>query len=568
MGESALETELKFDLPAGARLPRFKGSGPIAEVSSARRMTQTAVYYDTPDLALLDAKHTLRRRTGGTDSGWHLKTPGGTGEGGVLLRREFHEPAGSARSPIPSTLRAAVAPIIDREVLLPVCVLRTVRVRRRLLDADGTLLALVEDDTVEAWRPTDLRGSAGEGGTVSWREVEVELADPAAPGTLEAVRSAFARAGLQPSPAPSKLARALDELGLRPGPSVAVPPQVSLEADPSGARLAVWRYAAAQLGVVQALTEPVLQDAPDAVHKMRVATRRLRATLRTIRPWLDRDATQRVRRQVRWLTRVLAGARDGEVVRERILSELDELPRRDVRAGVRRRLRRELDATHAAAHAEAVDALESARYARLLATVADFLLDLPWRRRSKRSLHDLLMRATQRVEARALLADAAETPVEREFELHEVRKKGKAARYAVEAATKWAPEEADPGEPEENENVEDSEANAGPEQAGESGQAGEANAGAAEPPPADDPASELAAWVDLQELLGDYQDAVVAREVLRRYAKAAQSDGQDTYTYGVLVGRETQRLLDSQARVDKALRRALGARESAGGGAA
>lgn len=533
MASGVLETELKFDIPTGARLPSLRGVGPTASVGKARRMTQTAIYYDTPDLALLEARHTLRRRTGGTDAGWHLKTPGGVGDG-VLLRREFTEPAGSARGPIPASLRAQVAPIVGREILLPVCVLRTVRVRRELLAADGSVLALVEDDSVQAWRPADLRGRPA-GPVVGFREVEVELV--AAPqgetDVLGAVSAALLEAGLRPAKLPSKLSRALGDLGLAPGPSAAVPAEVSLEADPSGARLAVWRYAAAQVGVIQALTQDVLDDAPDAVHKMRVATRRLRATLRTIRPWLNADKTQRMRRQVRWLTRTLAGARDGEVVRERLLCELDELPRRDVRGGVRRRLRRELDATHRQAHALVVEALHGPRLERLVSGLVEFVLDLPWRPKQRRDLHELLQSATRRVELRAQRADSADTAAEREFELHEVRKKGKAARYAVEAATKWAPdpEETDGSHPAEQV-VPDA--------------------------PQFDPKAELAAWVDLQELLGEHQDAVVARDVLRRLAAAAHEEGVDTYSYGVLVGRETQRLADNAGRVEKALRRALG----------
>ena len=529
-----METELKFDIPADARLPRLAGVGPIASVGAARRMTQTAIYHDTPDLALLAAKCTLRRRTGGTDAGWHLKTPGKTPGGpspdGALQRREFHEPAGGKRSQVPTLLRAEVADIVGRELLMPVCVLRTVRVRRELLDADGGVLALVEDDSVQAWRP------GAEAEVVAWREVEVELVgrSPAARGALPAIVEAFERSGLRPGESPSKLARALADLGLEPGLSAAVPADVSIEADVTGSRLAVWRYAAAQVGVIQALTDDVRDDAPDAVHKMRVATRRLRATLRTIRPWLDKEQTQRVRTQVRWLTRTLAGARDGEVVRERILAELDDLPRGDVHGGIRRRLHRELDRAHARAHAHVVVALAGARYERLLSGLVEFLLHLPWKERSRRTLSDLLLAATRRVESRAHLADEAETPAAREHELHEVRKKGKAARYAVEAATKFADAvQDDPGA-----ECDDTAPDEAPIRA--------------------DPKEALAAWVDLQELLGDHQDAVVARAELRRIAAAVRAAGEDTYSYGVLIGRETQRLVDNTARVEAALARALG----------
>lgn len=529
MSQGVVETELKFEVPpgkVGAPLPPLRGigagQGRVVGVGPARRMTQTATYYDTPDLALLAAKHTLRRRTGGADAGWHLKTPGG-GESvaGAPARREFHEPLGPARSGPPVALRERVADIVGREVLLPVAVLRTVRIRRELLDADGRVLALVEDDSVQAWRP-EAADSAESASIVAWREVEVELVDGDG-GDLAAIAAAFESAGFTLSRAPSKLSRALEGLGLTPGANAAVPADVL--ADPTGERLAVWRYLAAQVGVLQALEAQVVRDEPDAVHKTRVATRRLRATLRTIRPWLDTAQSQAMRLQVRWLTRVLAPARDGEVVRERLLAALDELPRADVRGPIRRRMTRSLDAAHAQAHARGAAAMESPRFARLIGGLLDLLLDLPWNTSPEdaQSIQRLLEGSRRRVRKRALRADDAADAAEREFQLHEVRKKAKAARYAVEAS----------------------------QQDGILAQSSGMTKGEAAA------AADLDSWVDLQELLGDHQDAVVAREVLRRLAREARAAGEDTYTYGVLVGRETQRIADGDARMEGALEEAL-----------
>ncbi|MDO5710255.1 MAG: CYTH and CHAD domain-containing protein [Micrococcales bacterium] len=531
--EGVVETELKFEVPPGARLPRLSGVGRVCRIGPARRMTQTATYHDTPDLTLLDARHTLRRRTGGTDAGWHLKTPGASADAldslDTSVRREFHEPVGSVWAPLPMSLRERVAGIVGRELLLPVALLRTVRVRRELLCDDGRVLALLEDDTVQAHRPGRTTGSGtGQAGLVTWRELELELADGDATD-LAAIAAALEAAGFQRSHAPSKLSRALDGLGLRPGPSVAVPPLVA--ADPSGERLAVWRYLAAQVGVIQALEADVLRDAPDAVHKMRVATRRLRATLRTVRPWLDPESTQAIRLQVRWLTRTLAGARDGEVVRERLLRAQEEIPRIDMRGPVRRRMARTLDATHAQAHAHAVQEMSGPRFARLQSGLVDFVLDMPWLGDAVSPddlagappLRELLEASRRRVRRRAVRADAARDPAQREFLLHEVRKKAKGARYAVEASRHGAI-------------LADAHGMTKQEAASAAG---------------------LDSWVDLQELLGDHQDAVVARDILRRMSREARAAGEDTYTYGVLVGRETQRITDGDRRMQTVLEAAL-----------
>ncbi len=557
MSQVELETELKFEIPPHARMPQLSGVGEVRHVGPARRMTQVATYYDTPDLALLEARHTLRRRTGGTDAGWHLKTPGGfddSGAGdsrlegaGAAEREEFQEPAGAAYSGVPMSLRARVEGIVGREGLLPVAVLRTVRVRRELSDANGRVIALLENDAVEASRPQG-RGAAGDSATVAWNELEVELVD-GDPAELGAIAAALEAAGFVQSDMPSKLSRALAGLGLQPGADAAIPESVT--ADQSGERHAVWRYLVAQIGVIQALEEGVLRDDSDAVHKTRVATRRLRATLRTVRPWLDKRQTQELRTRVRWLTRALADARDGEVVRERILAELDELPRIDVRGPVRRRMARSLDEAHARAHERAAAAIRSARFARLLDDLADFALDPPWAGAPTEaaSLEELLDVTRDRVQKRAVHADEAQERSEREILLHEVRKKAKAARYAVEASLHDAIVANAPAATE----------SSGSGAAGDDEPVGRGDEGPGPQADAPDADAGLGQWVDLQELLGEHQDAVVARATVRRVMRAAAAEGEDTYTYGVLVGRETQRLAVGDQLVERALQEALGA---------
>ena len=56
------ETERKFD---------------VDEATVSPSQTLDAVYYDTSAHDLARHRITLRRRTGGTDAGWHLKLPAG-----------------------------------------------------------------------------------------------------------------------------------------------------------------------------------------------------------------------------------------------------------------------------------------------------------------------------------------------------------------------------------------------------------------------------------------------------------------------------------------------------------
>ena len=57
----------------------------------------------------------------------------------------------------------------------------------------------------------------------------------------------------------------------------------------------------------------VRTERPDAVHKLRVAARRLRSITAAVRPVLDRAATDPLRAELKWLGQELSDARDAEV---------------------------------------------------------------------------------------------------------------------------------------------------------------------------------------------------------------------------------------------------------------
>ena len=69
-------------------------------------------------------------------------------------------------------------------------------------------------------------------------------------------------------------------------------------------------YVRAQRDAIVEHDPRVRRDEPDSVHKMRVATRRLRSTLKTFRPLWDRATTDRLRAELRWLAEVLGPVRD------------------------------------------------------------------------------------------------------------------------------------------------------------------------------------------------------------------------------------------------------------------
>ena len=79
-----------------------------------------------------------------------------------------------------------------------------------------------------------------------------------------------------------------------------------------------WTTSAAQVDRLAAEELRVRRDAPDSVHQLRVAARRLRSALQAYRPLLDRRRTDPSPTHLRDLGRQLAPARDAEVLRERI----------------------------------------------------------------------------------------------------------------------------------------------------------------------------------------------------------------------------------------------------------
>ncbi|MDA1361596.1 CHAD domain-containing protein [Glycomyces luteolus] len=92
-----------------------------------------------------------------------------------------------------------------------------------------------------------------------------------------------------------------------------------------GAVNGVHAYLALQVETLHRYREPVIRAEPDAVHRMRVATRRLRSLLSTYSGLYEEAPLNR--RRLRWLADELGKVRDLEVLRMRFAKRLgDERP--------------------------------------------------------------------------------------------------------------------------------------------------------------------------------------------------------------------------------------------------
>ncbi|MFI9624706.1 CHAD domain-containing protein [Streptomyces sp. NPDC052042] len=559
MADSKREIERKYEAAAETRLPDLSRVPGVSSVVHRGVSELDAVYYDTEDLRLAADRITLRRRTGGDDAGWHLKFPVATG-----IRDELREPLSDT---LPSSLAGLVRSRVRDGALVPVVRLRTARDVHLLTGGagDGTPLAEVSVDAVRAERllggerpadgterpadverrPGDDAEPAADGGaqrpaggvsTAAWTEIEVELADGADPALLDAVEKRLRKAGIRPSTASSKVARALaetrpgdrqragDDRAARGGPgpgagqdgAAARPgPDAREGGAPATAGDHVLAYLRAQAEAIVALDPAVRRDLPDSVHRMRVATRRFRSALRTYRGILDRGVTDPVGEELKWLAAELGIDRDQEVLDARLCAGLDALPRVLALGPVRARLRIWSGARRGGSRRRTVSVLDGERYLALLNRLDVLLADPPLRSAASQAPGRALPRAVLKEYGRlaARVGRALELPPghDRDLALHDARKAAKRARYAAEAAG----------------------------------------------PALGKPAARFAARMKaVQTLLGDHQDSVVAREALRTLAAQAHNAGEPGFTWGLLYGREEATSAEEERRLPEVWRRA------------
>ncbi|WP_164519616.1 CYTH and CHAD domain-containing protein [Nocardioides ferulae] len=489
------EVERKYDVaPDGGEVPDLSGLPEVAEVAPAEELDQVATYFDTDGLSLLAARVTLRRRVGGVDDGWHLKLPAGEGR-----REEVHVPIADpddADETVPAELLTRVRAIVRDRPMLVSAELRTHRVAHRLLDADGQVLAELCDDRVEA------RSARTGAGVERWREWELELVD-GPPELLEDAEPLLLAAGAHPSASASKLGRVLAE-ALPPTPSWRSAGPVG--ADASTGEVLVG-YLAEHLHRLHEEDRRLRTGDQEGVHQLRIAARRLRSALASYAPVLDRGEALALREELRWLGGVLSAARDAQVSRERLLGLVGEQADELVLGPVARRIDDELRAAFTAARAAAEEQLDGSRYFRLLDRLERFLDEPPTRPDARqpadRMLATLLRRDLRRVKRRHRAYLAADSPARREVALHDVRKAAKRLRYSAESA--------------------------GPIVGGQAAQL----------------SSRAKA---LQQLLGEHQDTVVARRVLRDLGVRAHLAGENGFTFGRLHALEEARAAELAGR--------------------
>jgi CHAD domain-containing protein len=478
------EIEQKFDVAAAFVLPALDNAVPGASDVETEIAEMEATYFDTADLRLAHRKITLRRRTGGSDQGWHLKLPVGNGE-----RQELREPYTEALT-VPEPLRKLILATTRGAELSPVARLITTRTAHRLRDESGTVLLEVAEDTVTGQ-------TLGETSRISsWREVEVELVEGER-SLLERLAKVLGAAGAQPSASGSKLARTIGVSGRRE--------RVDLSGKSATAGDVVLTYLRKQQSALLATDPAVRLDRATSVHKMRVASRRLRSAFKTFDRLFTGEAHVALEDELGRLADVLGAERDAEVLLERMRTALDDLPPELVIGPVRHDVEGWMGDTYYQAKWLGREYLDSADYVGLLDRLDAFLADPPLSDRAtlpaRKEVAALVDDTVTKVRKKGRSALATEAGPARDLALHDARRAAKRSRYAADVYA-----------------VHDAE-----------------------------PAKALSLQMTrLQDTLGDRHDGAVMAILLRDFAARTGASGGNGFTYGFLLAREEARGVNAE----------------------
>ena len=398
------------------------------------------VYYDTEDWRLYRAGYAMRvRNTDGQSAEATMKALS-PAEGGLRRRREISEPIEGVE-----TLKGIPGPVGDRVRRLAgtadLCPLFEVRTHRRtyaLRTGTPSSGEIVEDGSGNIRRQNSEQDAivvaeialdeseifANGGASTQLSRVEVEVGSDAAihdgvGDFVQVLRQALKLRATQRS----KFRTGLSVAGLSPAVAPDLgPTKIDATLTASEVAFAILRRHFAEM----LAHEPGVRlgEDPEELHDMRVATRRLRAALKLYSDFLPKRS-ERYERDLRWVGGALGEVRDLDVHLQRLSEEssrngevLEEVVSllRERRVEARRRM---------------LEALDSNRYERLIASFSATLR----RGRSPSPTSPILEAAPELVRDRYKKVRKSANTLSEDSppeHFHELRKKGKRLRYALE----------------------------------------------------------------------------------------------------------------------------------------
>jgi len=245
-------------------------------------------------------------------------------------------------------------------------------------------------------------------------------------------------------------------------------------------------------------SEAELRAGDDVIHKVRVAVRRLRSTIRVFADLFDAEQAARLEEELVWWAGLLGNVRDMDILTRRQQALLAELAPELILGPVESTIQEELAVQRKQAVDDMLEALNSERYRKFIGMAHHWRSDPPFTAAAEASADSIdaaIKKAKKKADKRltnAVAARGADEPADELF--HGARKASKRHRYAVEAAVPVWGSKAD---------------------------------------------KIISQRKDLQDLLGNYQDSIVSAAFLRELgARRGIRSGQNGFSYGVLYARE------------------------------
>lgn len=486
MAQQQTERETKYEVGPTFVMPELKDLIPAGGRVEVATVALESVYYDTAEHDLLAHGVTLRNRAGEVDAGWQLKIPDGSLD--KHARTEIRLDPTESRRDIPDELLSMTAGLRRGADLRHIATIRTHRGIRRVLDRNDNVVVEVADDQVHSSAPSPDGALLQE-----WREIEAELGAAASSKVLSAIDKKLTNVGATPSPSANKVVHALNGGDRSETPS------------PKGAKTAgeIIRQYIQQQDDALIAGDLTLRRGLGGIHPTRVATRRLRSTLRIYAALFDAGQAAGFDAELSWYADLLGEVRDREVQRERMKKLLADVPDELVLGPVEARIEQRLLSEQLQKQRQLDEALNSPRYFALLQASRRWATTPPFTDLAGEK-SDTVARYLRKGEKKLTKHLAAGLGANGgDEELHKARKAGKRARYAAELST---------------------------------------------PVLGQKKAKKLVSKYQLlQDTLGDHQDGVVAAELLRRLATAtAGSPDENGFTYGLLYAQELHRAKTSR----------------------
>jgi CHAD domain-containing protein len=356
-----IEREIKFRLPEGVGAERVREAVESAgfRLTPGPSLAHEDRYLDTDDWALYRAGIALRLRSSARGVNLEAKTLRSTSER-ALVRTEWSQEAPEGEPPWAMLAPGHVATLL--QPLAGIHVLERLRVRARLQNdrecfrwlRGETPLGSLTVDHVHAMNGSDTA-------PVAFEEVEIEAEGPEERSLAEA-RSAVETALGIPANVASKLATALAVAGEsapeRDERVYAVYPADRLT-DVAHKTIArhfsrmLWNEPGTRLGID-----------PEYLHDMRVASRRLRTALDLFETAIPDHPRREFAEDLRWVGRALGRVRDRDVALARVEELAADAP--DLEFPAWRIFRHSLELERARARVGLIERLDSERYAAFL----------------------------------------------------------------------------------------------------------------------------------------------------------------------------------------------------------